>query len=204
MLSDEELFRRFRRQGESTSFETLVHRYETELFGYLRRCLGSVEVAEDVFQATFLQVYLKSDRFDESRRFRPWLYAIATNKAIDAQRRNRRHRMASLDRRMGGEDGDAAFVETLADDEPVCSTRLEELEARDWARSAVARLPEPMQTVLELVYHKGLKYREASDALGIPLGTVKSRLHAAVQRLNEGWRDQCRSHAAGTVAAVTA
>lgn len=203
-LSDEELIRRFRRQGDADAFETIVHRYEAELFGYLRRSLGSVEIAEDVFQATFLQVYLKCDSFDEARRFRPWLYAIAANKAIDAQRRNRRHRMTSLDRHVGWEDGDAAFVETLADDDTSRDTRVEDEDARDWARSAVSRLPEPMKTVLVLVYHQGLKYREASDALGIPLGTVKSRVHAAIQRLNEGWREECLSHRSGAVAVVSA
>ena len=70
----------------------------------MRRYVGSAEMAEDVFQATFLQVYVKRDRFEVGRRFRPWLYTIATNQAIDAQRRNRRHRMVSLDQRSGNEE----------------------------------------------------------------------------------------------------
>jgi RNA polymerase sigma-70 factor (ECF subfamily) len=205
-ISDEDLFRRFRGEGDASAFEVIVHRYEGELFHYLRRSLGSAEMAEDVFQATFLQVHLKRDLFEEGRRFRPWLYAIATNQAIDAQRRDRRHRMASLDRRIGGgaDDGDAAFVDTLSGDDPVCDARLEEQEAQAWTRLAVAGLPEPMQSVLELVYQRGLKYREVADALGIPLGTVKSRLHAAIHRLNVGWRDECKSHGGRAVAVVTA
>jgi RNA polymerase sigma-70 factor (ECF subfamily) len=201
--SDEELITRFRLTADGAAFESLVHRYEAELFGYLRRCLGSVELAEDVFQATFLQVYLKCDRFDDARRFRPWLYAIATNKAIDAQRRNRRHRMASLDRRMGCDDGDAAFADTLAGEEQVCDARMEAEEARAWASSAIAGLPEQLRAVLVLVYQRGLKYREAADALGIPLGTVKSRLHKAIHRLHEGWRHDHVAPGAGAVGAVT-
>jgi len=203
-LADEDLFRRFRREGDAAAFETLVHRYEGELFHYLRRSLGNAELAEDVFQTTFLQVHVKRDLFEEGRRFRPWLYAIATNQAIDAQRRDRRHRMASLDRRMGGDDGDAAFVDTLSGDDPACGERLEEQEARAWTSLAVAGLPEPMQAVLELVYRRGLKYREVADALGIPLGTVKSRLHAAIHRLNLGWRRECGAQDTRGMAAVTA
>jgi RNA polymerase sigma-70 factor (ECF subfamily) len=102
--SDEELLVRCRSGSDPAAFESLVRRYETELFSYLRRYLGNAEMAEDVFQATFLQVHLKREQFEEGRRFRPWLYTIATNQAIDAQRRTRRHKMASLDSRTGGED----------------------------------------------------------------------------------------------------
>src|SRR5262249_62113741 len=80
------------------AFSELVHRYERELYSYLRRYLGDATMAEDAFQATFLQVHLKCDQFEEGRKFRPWLYTIATNQAIDAQRRNKRHRSISLDR----------------------------------------------------------------------------------------------------------
>jgi RNA polymerase sigma-70 factor (ECF subfamily) len=165
-LTDEELLRRFRSGGDETAFETLVHRYEQELFSYLRRYLGSAEMAEDVFQATFLQVYLKKEGFEEGRRFRPWLYTIATNQAIDAQRRNRRHRMVSLDQRTGDDDV-GALVEMLA--------------GRDQTADA-------LRSALVLVYHQGMKYREAADVLGIPVGTVKSRLHSALLKLNESWQ----------------
>ncbi len=79
-------------------FEELVRRYEKELYGYLRHYLGNAEMAEDVFQQTFLQVHLKCDQFEPGRKVRPWLYTVATNQAIDYQRRNRRHRMSSLNR----------------------------------------------------------------------------------------------------------
>lgn len=186
--SDEELLRRSRAEGDAAAFESLVHRYETELFSYLRRYLGSAEMAEDVFQATFLQVHLKKEQFEVGRRFRPWLYTIATNQAIDAQRRNRRHRMVSLDNRTGGEDDVGSLVEMLSGAEQTADEQMESEEARAWVRSAVDELPDGLKQALLLVYHKGMKYREAADVLGIPVGTVKSRLHAAVLKLNESWR----------------
>jgi len=186
--SDEELLRRSRAEGDAAAFESLVHRYEMELFSYLRRYLGSAEMAEDVFQATFLQVHLKKEQFEEGRRFRPWLYTIATNQAIDAQRRNRRHRMVSLDNRTGGEDDVGSLVEMLSGAEQTADEQMESEEAKAWVRSAVDELPDGLRQALLLVYHKGMKYREAADVLGIPVGTVKSRLHAAVLKLNESWR----------------
>ena len=186
--SDEELLRRSRAEGDAAAFESLVHRYEVELFSYLRRYLGSAEMAEDVFQATFLQVHLKKEQFEEGRRFRPWLYTIATNQAIDAQRRNRRHRMVSLDNRTGGEDDVGSLVEMLSGSERTADEQMESEEAREWVRSAVDELPDGLKQALLLVYHKGMKYREAADVLGIPVGTVKSRLHSAVLKLNESWR----------------
>jgi RNA polymerase sigma-70 factor, ECF subfamily len=191
--SDEELLRRCCVNGDSAAFESLVHRYESELFSYLRRYLGNAEMAEDVFQATFLQVHLKREQFEEGRRFRPWLYTIATNQAIDAQRRNKRHRMVSLDNRSGGENDIGSLVEMLAGDGRTADDLMQAEEARDWVRSAVDDLPEPLRAALLLVYHQGMKYREAADVLGIPVGTVKSRLHSALTKLNDSWRRSGRS-----------
>lgn len=186
--TDEELLARFRQHDDAVAFESLVRRYESELFSYLRRYLGNAEMAEDVFQATFLQVHLKKDQFEDGRRFRPWLYTIATNQAIDAQRRNRRHRMVSLDHRTGGEDDVGTLVEMLSGNDRTADEKMEDEEAREWVRVAVGDLPETLRSALLLVYHQGMKYREAADVLGIPVGTVKSRLHAALLKLNESWQ----------------
>jgi RNA polymerase sigma-70 factor, ECF subfamily len=192
--SDERLLLDYRSNGDAAAFEELVHRYERDLYSYLRRYLVDAAMAEDAFQATFLQVHLKCGQFEEGRKFRPWLYTVATNQAIDAQRRNRRHRLPSLDRRGnladGGESG--SLADALVSREPDADSNLLHQEQRQWARKAVRKLPEPLRKVVLLVSYQGLKYREAAEALGIPVGTVKSRLHAAVEKLNEAW-NQTRS-----------
>jgi RNA polymerase sigma-70 factor (ECF subfamily) len=185
--SDEDLLLEYRATGDRRTFEELVHRYERELYNYLRHYLGDAEMAEDAFQATFLQVHLKVEQFELGRKVRPWLYTIATNQAIDAQRRSRRHRMVSLNHRGG--DGDEAEVGSLAEllggHEPDPFDSLESAEQHGDVRRAVEQLPEQLREVLLLVYYQGLKYREAADALAIPVGTVKSRLHAAIRKLEE-------------------
>lgn len=193
--SDEELLLHYRSTGDRRAFDQLVHRYERELFSYLQRYLGDTTLAEDAFQQTFLQVHLKADQFDENRRVRPWLYTIATHQAIDGQRRNKRHRMVSLDRRAGSDDDDhvGSLINLLENDEVGPVAALEQSERTNWVRKAVASLPEQLQAAVHLIYYQGLKYREAADVLAIPVGTVKSRLHAAIRKLNEAWKRADRS-----------
>lgn len=179
--TDEALFARVRTDDDAAAFETLVHRYERELFAYLRRFLGDAGLAEDVFQSTFLAVHRKRAKYVEGRPFRPWLYAIATNQAIDTQRRNRRHRMASLDRAI--RDGDGSFAASVADAHPTGDDTVAQRDAEAWMLAAIDRLPEPLRRTLALVYRSGLKHREAAAALGIPVGTVKSRVNTAIGRL---------------------
>lgn len=186
--TDEELLLAYRENSEIEAFDTLVARYERELYSYLRRYVGSEAVAEDVFQQTFMQVHLKCDQFAEGRRFRPWLYTIATNQAIDHQRRNKRHRMVSLDRgRRSSDDEGGSLGETLISSsiEPVAE--VDANEQQEAVRNAVAQLPEPYQQVVLLVYFQQMKYREAAEVLGIPVGTVKSRLHSAITQLSDNW-----------------
>jgi RNA polymerase sigma-70 factor (ECF subfamily) len=190
-LSDEELLLKYRAQEDRRAFGELVKRYERELYSYLQRYLGDAVLAEDVFQATFLQVHLKCQQFESDRKVRPWLYTIATHQAIDCQRRNKRHKLVSLDRRHG-EDGDSepgALLDLLEARDPSPNDNLESLERRDWARDAVANLPETLRVAVNLIYHQGMKYREAAEVLNVPVGTVKSRLHTAMLRLNEAWNN---------------
>ena len=186
--TDEDLLLAYRENGEIEAFETLVNRYERELYSYLRRYVGSEAVAEDVFQQTFMQVHLKCDQFAEGRNFRPWLYTIATNQAIDYQRRNKRHRMVSLDRGHRASDDDGGNLgETLVSANVEPNIAVDSNEQHEAVRKAVSALPEQYQQLVLLIYFQGMKYREAAEVLGIPVGTVKSRLHAAIVKLSEDW-----------------
>ena len=189
-LSDEQLLHEYRTSEDSAVFTELVSRYQRELYNYLRRFLGDAVLAEDVFQTTFLQVHVKRELFESGRKFRPWLYTIATNQAIDAQRRNRRHRRLSLDQahRSNGEEL-PALMEVVATGEAGPAEEAEFGERAQWIRDAVDKLPDPLQNAVRLVYFRGMKYRDAAKVMSVPVGTVKSRLHSAIQRLGESWRE---------------
>jgi RNA polymerase sigma-70 factor (ECF subfamily) len=186
--SDEDLLVRFCR-GQTEAFGILVRRYERELYGYLRRYLGDSDLAEDVFQNTFLQLYIKSGQYEPGRPVRPWLYTIATHQAIDALRRNGRHQAVSLDQSQKElPDGDlCSLMELLESRGPSPLELAQGEERREQVRASVDRLPEFLRQVVILAYYQGLKYREIADILDIPVGTVKSRLHAALVKLQEAW-----------------
>ncbi len=189
-LSDEQLFESYRESSDASVFSELVSRYQRELYNYLRRFLGDATLAEDVFQATFLQVHVKRDAFEQGRRFRPWLYTIATNQAIDAQRRNRRHRRLSLNQPQAtAGESMGSLIDLVAGDAGDPSLAAEGSEQSDWVRGEVEALPEPLRNAVNLVYFKGMKYRDAAKVMSVPVGTVKSRLHAAIQRLGQSWRE---------------
>jgi RNA polymerase sigma-70 factor (ECF subfamily) len=192
--SDEQLLVRYRDKSDAASFEVLVHRYERELYSYLRRYLGDAELAEDVFQATFLQVHQKCNQFQDGRSFRPWLYTIATHQAIDALRKLHRRPTVSFDAQStAGADEDVdrgTYLQLLTDHTPGPVAQLEEKERREWVRRAVQALPLALRSAVLLVYYQGLKYRDVAEILGIPEGTLKSRIHAALVKLNRAWRQK--------------
>jgi RNA polymerase sigma-70 factor (ECF subfamily) len=141
--SDEELLSRFCR-GKTEAFGLLVRRYERELYGYLRRYLGDSSLAEDVFQNTFLQLYLKSGQYEAGRPVRPWLYTIATHQAIDALRRNARHQILSLEqKREDRADGELHnLLDALESRGPAPLDNITAQERKERVRASVERLPD--------------------------------------------------------------
>jgi RNA polymerase sigma-70 factor (ECF subfamily) len=186
-ISDEDLMSRYRDSADPDDFNELVRRYERELYRYLARYLGNPALAEDVFQNTFLQVHLKRALYEDGRPVRPWLYSIATHQAVDAMRKAGRHPTVSLDRRVAnsGESDPGSLVDLLVGDGTVPLDEMQEQERREWVTRSVEKLPEALRQTLTLAYHQDLKYREIAEILKIPVGTVKSRLHAALAKLQE-------------------
>lgn len=193
--SDEDLLARFIR-GQAEAFGVLLRRYERELYGYLRRYLGDSTLAEDVFQNSFVQLYAKLDQYEIGRPVRPWLYTLATHQAIDALRRVGRHPTVSLDQTLS-DTGEGELQSLLGMLEARGPSPLEVLQAeerRARVRAGVEKLPEIFREVVLLAYYQGLKYREIAEVLNVPVGTVKSRLHAALIRLQELWAGQPSLH----------
>jgi len=165
--------------GEEGAFTQLVKRYEKELYNYLLRYLGQPALAEDVFQETFLQVSLSAGSFDPKRRFRPWLYTIATNKARDLLRSRHRKHTVQLDDT--SEDISSSDIwGNLMREETGPSDILEKKQQAQQVQKIIGQMPQHLQEILILAYYNQFSYKEMAEMLDIPLGTVKSRLHAAV------------------------
>ncbi len=188
-VADEVLLREFVKSGNRAAFEKLVRRYQLEIYNYLRRYMGDDDQAEDAFQLTFVKVYKKVEQFDLERRFRPWLYGIATHQAIDLKRRNKRRLHASLDvGSMSDESYGASQSASIPDHRVAEQDPLEAEELRMQLRDAIAEVGEPGRSALELIYLQSMPYRDAAEILGVPVGTVKSRVHAAVRKLATIWK----------------
>lgn len=172
-----------------TALESLIERYERDLFFFLLRFVNDRATADDLFQETFLQVHKSAATFDIEKRFKPWLFTIGANKARDHLRRNKRHRALPLDAKVGGAASDGvSFVDLMEADLPEPGRVAEDGEVAGLVRHVVADLPDHLREVLVLAYFEKLAYKEIASMLGIPLGTVKSRLHAAVGAFALQWK----------------
>ncbi len=185
--SDEELLRDFL-AGDAGAFERIVQRFATELFTFVFRFVGGAAAAEDVVQETFLQVHQSAEGFDKDRRFKPWLFTIAANKARDHLRSRARKRERSVETGRSSEDEGPSLLEILSDPSSGPDAALEASEQREMVRQVVDGMPEHLREVLVLGYYQRFSYKDIADVLGIPLGTVKSRLHAAVGNFATAYR----------------
>ncbi len=201
--SDEELLRRYR-QGEPACFEHLVRRHHDDLVRFLFRLTGNRALAEDAFQDTFLQVHLSADSFDVSRRFKPWLFTIAANKARDALRRSARRKALDLSAPIAGgggsgagDSGERTYVDLMEIDVEPPDAGLDKEERGRLVQQAIDQLPWTLREILLLAYFQRLSYSQIADALDIPLGTVKSRLHSAVAAFATKWKQVLSSRSSG-------
>jgi len=187
-VTDGQLMLRYTR-GDADAFEQIVRRYRNELFAFLARFLGDRVLAEDVFQETFLQVHISAGGFDVSRRLKPWLFTIAANKARDALRSRGRHPAAPLDARVSASGSEPTrYVDLMAAKVSQPGETIQNREAAAAVKSIVQRMPESLREVLLLAYFHELAYKEIAEVCGVPLGTVKSRLHVAVKEFGRRWK----------------
>ncbi len=184
--SDESLLQAYQR-GEREAFPALMGRYANELLHFLQRFLGSRAAADDVFQETFLQVHLSASTFDVERRFKPWLFTIAANKARDYYRKANRNAAASLSASIDGEDQGDRFVDLLESPTDSPHAPLLDAERSKLVKTVVDSMPAHLREILLLSYFQRLSYNQIADSLEIPLGTVKSRLHSAVATFARAW-----------------
>jgi len=189
--SDEQLVERYR-NGTAEAYTVLVGRYRQELFHYLVKFVNSRAQADDLFQETFLQVHVSIDTFDVSRRFRPWLFTIASNKARDWLRKKKRRRSVNLSALAPDPDKDEGrgLIDLMESDLPMPDVVAEDAETRRRIKDVVDQMPDHLREVLLLAYFQRFAYKEIAEMLSIPLGTVKSRLHAAVGYFADLWKQQ--------------
>lgn len=182
-LTDAELMQRFG-AGDDEAFRRLVDRHERPLLRYFwRRCFDRT-LAEDCTQEVFLRLVRHRGSWRPDAKFTTYLYRIAENHWIDRYRsRQAAPDTASLETAIGDEGGtlEAAVASGSRDPGQAASDR----EMAATIGRALARLSEEQRQVFVMAETRGLRYADIGAALGIPVGTVKSRMHAATTRLRE-------------------
>lgn len=177
-IGDEDLFLRVR-AGDRESLAVLVGRYEAGLFALLVRMTGGdAHRADDLFQETFLRAVRAAATFDGSKRFRPWLTTIAVNLVRDEARKRKLRGEVALE---GGDSDVRWSVPHAPGETPEESATRGDEAAR--VQQALVRLSEKEREIVLLHYYDCMTLAEAAETLAIPLGTVKSRLHGALERL---------------------
>ncbi len=175
--------------GEEEAFQELMGQYKDSVYAFLRRFLSRTDLIEDVFQETFLQLFVSRDTFDVSRPLRPWLFTIAANKAKDALRRMQRGEATQLGNMFDSDEFTIDDVlNTLEHDTRMPYDDLIQDEQAESVKRVLSRMPEKLREIVILAYFHKFSYAEIAGILHIPIGTVKSRLHTAVARFAEDWQ----------------
>jgi RNA polymerase sigma-70 factor (ECF subfamily) len=159
--------------GDRNAFSELVRTHSQGVLNVIYRMCGSMQVAEDAAQETFIQAWLRLPSYRPKSSLRNWLYRIAVNTAIDMLRKEKRI--------LPGEIEDL----NLADSQPGPEAIVASSERTELVQNAVLALPDASRAVLVLREFEGLSYQEISESLEIPVGTVMSRLNYARKRLKE-------------------
>jgi len=178
--ADLELVRAARSRKDSVAFTTLVERYEKPLYNFFLRCVRNSALAEEHFQETFLRCYRGLDGFDPEQpgaSFKAWMYRIAVHLVRDEVRRPAFRRALQLEQELG--------MDAEADRPPSPEDQASWAQQRARVRRAVTCLPDLAREVLVLHQYQGLSYTEIAETLDVPLGTVKSRMHAALVELRK-------------------
>lgn len=179
-LSDADAVSRAR-DGDHDAFRVLVERYQGRAYRLAVRLLGDPDLARDAVQEGFLKAYGSLGRFEGRSGFYTWLYRLVFNLCIDMKRRDRSSRHVAWDDEVAGDAAPGSDGPSTVDP----GVELGRGELREAIARAVATLPEDARRTLLLREVDGLSYAEIAKALGIPKGTVMSRLHHARRRVRQ-------------------
>ncbi len=193
-LSDTELMARVR-EHDASALDALSTRYRECIYRHVLSTIHDNSAAEDVVQEVFLRIWLHADQWHEHGTFKGWLFRIATNQTLNHLRTLHRRRQQPLEASDDplDEDDESSVPAWMVDHaQPGPEVILEQDERSQLIQQLVDELPAEKREVLRLVHDAGMEMRQVAEKLGIPEGTVKSRLHYATRRLAREWRNQAQ------------
>ena len=171
------------RAGDISAYDTLVRKYDRQVFRIAQHITQNREDAEDVMQDAFLKAYEKLDQFQGNSKFYTWLVRIAVNESLMRLRKRRTGRMVSIDEDVETEEG--SVPRDLADWSPDPEQNYSQAELAEILRKTVQGLPQGFRVVFVLRDVEGLSTEETAETLGLSVPAVKSRLLRARLQLRE-------------------
>jgi len=172
------------RTGDPAAFRELIQLYRDQIHRLAYRMLHNQHDSEDVVQETFVRVYLNLNQYDETQKFSTWIYRIGKNLCIDLLRKKKEAH--SLDSGLD-DDKERSFYDKLPSGEMGPENRVLLNELREQLRKAIDKLSDKYRTIVTLYYLNDLSLEEISSTLGLPVTTVKSRLHRGREQLRRKW-----------------
>jgi RNA polymerase sigma-70 factor (ECF subfamily) len=167
--------------GDVAAFEQLIEAYQKKVYNLALRMTGNQEDAADLAQEAFIRVFRSISGFKEQSSFSTWIYRITTNVCLDEIRKRKNRKVISIDEDIHMDDGE--MKRQIVSDDPLPDEMAERAELRNIVNDAINSLPEDQKVVITLRDLNGLSYEEIAQVLGIPGGTVKSRINRARQAL---------------------
>jgi RNA polymerase sigma-70 factor (ECF subfamily) len=177
--TDEQAMWRVRTDDDPQAFARLVERWQRPIQGLCTRMIGDPHRGEDLAQETFARLFARRKNYEPTGKFSTFLWRMALNICYDELRKLKRRGEFSLD----AHDDDSSPFDLEADG-PGPDAQMVDGERADAVRRALVQLAEPYRVVVVLRHYEGLKFREIGDVLGIPEGTVKSRMSEALSQLS--------------------
>ena len=172
-------------QGDFSSFEQLVFRYDKEVLTIAARFVRNSDDAKDIYQEVFLRVYQGLHRFRMQSEFATWLYRITTNVCLTHRSRRKKQAHVSLDDEQDESEGEPHPRSVAVSEDPLPDQQAMAEDISTHIRRAMELLSPQQKMVFTLKHYQGLKLREIADAMQCTEGTVKKHLFTATQRMRE-------------------
>jgi len=179
MLTETKALARGLRRRDPELLDQLIEQYHYRLFRYLRSLAGNQEIAEDLFQETWIRVLERGHQYNEKWKFGTWLFTIARHLFVDYLRRKNPAAIVPDDRE------EAQNASEPASDTPTPLDRQIQREESEWIAQALGRLAVSYREVLVLRFQEDMSLEEISNVVAAPLPTVKSRLYRGMEMLRE-------------------
>lgn len=165
------------KQGDLSAFDDLVRMYEKQVYNFAYRLTGNYDDANDIANEAFIKVFNAIETFRGDANFSTWLFRIITNLYLDERKRSKAHMNIPLDEYIDLDE--STVTRQIEDSSPGPQELLESKERAEVLQSVIQQLPDYQRVMVLLFHTQGKSYEEIAEIIGLPIGTVKSRLNRA-------------------------